>query len=104
MQCHKGYKTPCTLHFDCFWGHPETAKLGSADEIHIGNGVDKAEAERIRRAFATHRGAGPASARRPAVKAEPATVKVERGAEGRKRKTGAAESKGAKAKKVKTET
>ncbi|CAJ1951512.1 unnamed protein product [Cylindrotheca closterium] len=27
LECHKGYRNACTLHQDCFWKHPETAKL-----------------------------------------------------------------------------
>ena len=55
MQCHKGYKTPCTLHFDCFWRHAETSKLESAEEIHTARGVGASEQARIRKAFDRHR-------------------------------------------------
>ena len=55
LQCHKGYKVPCTLHFGCFWNHPETHKLESHEEIHLAPSVDAVEAARIRRAFDQHR-------------------------------------------------
>lgn len=54
LQCHKGYKVPCTLHFGCFWHHPETRKLESCEEIHLAPSVDSVEAARIRRAFDQH--------------------------------------------------
>jgi hypothetical protein len=36
LECHKGYRTLCTLHAgSCFWMHPEAKKLASLDEIYI---------------------------------------------------------------------
>lgn len=39
LEYHKGYRNLCTLHFSCFWKHPETSKLDDAKEIHISSGL-----------------------------------------------------------------
>ena len=51
LQCHKGYKIPCTLHPSCFWDHIETKKLKTVDEIHFKNNVSDHEKERIHADF-----------------------------------------------------
>ena len=35
MECHKGYRNPCTLHESCFWKHREFEKINTAEEISI---------------------------------------------------------------------
>jgi hypothetical protein len=35
MECHKGYRTACTVHELCFWKHREVSKLNFVDEIYI---------------------------------------------------------------------
>jgi hypothetical protein len=41
LECHKGYRIPCTLHSDCFVRHPETVKLHDIKEIHIDSNLSK---------------------------------------------------------------
>lgn len=54
LQCDKGYKVPCTLHFDCFWLHRETQKLESREDIHLTPSLGADEAARIHKAFDKH--------------------------------------------------
>ncbi len=35
MECHKGYRNPCTLHESCFWKHRDFGKINTANEVHI---------------------------------------------------------------------
>jgi hypothetical protein len=41
LECHKGYRMPCTLHSDCFDRHPERAKLQDLKEIHLTSKLSK---------------------------------------------------------------
>ena len=41
MECHKGYRNPCTLHESCFWSHREFEKINTANEIHIHESIIK---------------------------------------------------------------
>jgi hypothetical protein len=53
MECHKGYRMPCTLHKDCFFQHPESLKLSTMNEIHIKDKkrIDGKQFEQLQEAF-----------------------------------------------------
>lgn len=50
MECHKGFRTLCTLHEDCFWKHPETKKLMVTDVFFRPN-VDASQKEAVQKRF-----------------------------------------------------
>ena len=52
LECHKGYRNACTLHYDCFFRHPEAKKLEGVEEIAFKDGLDKDQIARIRADFA----------------------------------------------------
>lgn len=51
LECHRGYRNACTLHYDCFWRHPETQKLERVEEIALKDGLDKDQITRIQTDF-----------------------------------------------------
>ena len=51
LECHKGYRNLCTLHETCFWEHPETIKLSSAQEIFVHKGVTVEQSNDIKARF-----------------------------------------------------
>ena len=53
LECHKGYRNACTLHYECFWKHSETKKLECVEEISFTSGLTKDQIGRIQADFAT---------------------------------------------------
>ncbi|KNC76116.1 hypothetical protein SARC_11372 [Sphaeroforma arctica JP610] len=45
VQCHKGYKSACALHRECFVEHPESYKLEMRDEVLMDARVLEHEAD-----------------------------------------------------------
>jgi hypothetical protein len=54
LECHKGYRMPCTLHEECFWKHPEAKKLESAREIFVRSNVNESQKKAIEKHFGFH--------------------------------------------------
>lgn len=51
MECHKGYRNPCTLHYKCFFQHPETLKLINVNEIYMKKGIKDEKIQQINESF-----------------------------------------------------
>eukprot|EP00977_Amphora_coffeiformis_P009365 scaffold2149_cov172-Amphora_coffeaeformis.AAC.7 len=52
LECRKGYRNACTLHYDCFWRHPEAKKLEGVEEIAMKGGLSKDQISLIQADFA----------------------------------------------------
>jgi hypothetical protein len=55
LECHKGYRMLCTLHEECFWEHPESRKLESAEEIFVRPNVNELQKKAIEEDFISKR-------------------------------------------------
>jgi len=51
LECHKGYRNPCTLHDGCFWKHPESSKVTAMEEIHMAATLSRESRKLIAKAF-----------------------------------------------------
>lgn len=51
MECHKGYRSICTLHEECFWKHPETKKVELSD-VFFRPTVHSSQKDAVRNQFA----------------------------------------------------